>query len=118
MRRYRESAVSQSSLMRPSSLGFEKMRSYDVTYFGYNGDGHFGRHNLSLSTYFAVGTEENGIFTDEESDIGAFFAAFEYSRDYDWMRARGKFGGQNKIPRVLTPELRSSFENFLSSRPH
>ena len=75
-------------LVRPSSLGFEKPRSYEVTYLGYNGDGHIGRNNLSLSTYFAVGTEENGIFTDEESDIGAFFAAFEYSRDYDWIRAR------------------------------
>ena len=24
---------------------------------------------------------------------------------YEWMRARGRVGGQNKIPRVLTPEL-------------
>lgn len=75
-------------LVRPASLGFEKLRSYDVTYLGYNGDGHFGRHNVSMSTYFALGTEENSAFTDAESDIGAFFAAIEYSRDFDWMRAR------------------------------
>ncbi|MGD8421931.1 MAG: hypothetical protein PVJ78_15895, partial [Gammaproteobacteria bacterium] len=36
-------------LIRPASLGFEQLNSYDVTYLGYNGDGHFGRHNLSLS---------------------------------------------------------------------
>jgi hypothetical protein len=75
-------------LVRPASLGFEQLRSYDVTYLGYNGDGHFGRHNISVSTYFAVGTEDSSVFTDAESDIGAFFAAIEYSRDYDWMRAR------------------------------
>ena len=75
-------------LVRPASLGFEKLRSYDVTYLGYNGDGHFGRHNVSMSTYFALGTEESSVFTDAESDIGAFFAAVEYSRDFDWMRAR------------------------------
>jgi hypothetical protein len=75
-------------LVRPASFGFETPRSYDVTYIGYNGDGHFGRHNLSVSTYFAFGNEENAPFTNESSDIRAFFAAAEYSRDYDWMRAR------------------------------
>ena len=75
-------------LVRPASLGFEQLRSYDVTYLGYNGDGHFGRHNVSTSTYFAVGTEDSSVFTDAKSDIGAFFAAIEYSRDFDWMRAR------------------------------
>jgi hypothetical protein len=75
-------------LVRPASLGFEQLRSYDVTYLGYNGDGHFGRHNLSLSTYFALGSEDTSVFTDAEADIAAFFAAVEYSRDYDWMRAR------------------------------
>ena len=76
------------SQVRPASIGFGKLRSYDVTYLGYNGDGHFGRHNVSMSTYFAIGTEDSAVFTDAESDIGAFFAAVEYSRDYDWMRAR------------------------------
>jgi len=75
-------------LVRPASLGFEQVNNYDVTYLGYNGDGHFGRNNLSLSTYFAVGSEERATFTGQKSDIQAFFAAFEYSRDYDWMRAR------------------------------
>ena len=75
-------------LVRPASIGFEQPKKYDVSYLGYSGDGHFGRHNVSLSTYFAVGSEENSAFTSEKSDIGAFFAAFEYSRDHDWMRSR------------------------------
>ena len=34
-------------IQRPSSLGLERARDYDVTYLGYNGDGHLGRWNLS-----------------------------------------------------------------------
>jgi hypothetical protein len=75
-------------LVRPASLGFEQLRSYEVTYLGYNGDGHFGRNNLSLSTYVAIGTEDTAVFSDVESEISAYFAAVEYSRDYDWIRAR------------------------------
>jgi len=75
-------------LVRPASIGFEKPNEYDVTYLGYNGDGHFGRHNVSLSTYYAFGQEERALFTDLETDISAVFAALEYSRDYDWIRAR------------------------------
>ena len=75
-------------LVRPASLGFEQLRSYEVTYLGYNGDGHFGRNNLSLSTYVAVGTEDTAVFSDVKSDISAYFAAVEYSRDFDWIRAR------------------------------
>jgi hypothetical protein len=78
-------------LVRPASLGFEQLRSYEVTYLGYNGDGHFGRNNLSVSTYFALGTEDTAVFTDAKSDISAYFAAIEYSRDYDWIRARFSF---------------------------
>ncbi len=35
---------------------------------------------------------------------------------YDWMRARGKFGGQNKVPRVLNPELERDLVAFLQGR--
>jgi hypothetical protein len=75
-------------LVRPASLGFEQLREYDVTYLGYNGDGHFGRNNISVSTYFAFGKEDTAVFSDVDSEISAYFAALEYSRDYDWMRAR------------------------------
>ena len=78
-------------LVRPASIGTEQPREYDVTYIGYNGDGHFGRHNLSLSTYYAIGNEDRATFSGKPSDIDAFFAAAEYSRDYDWIRARLSF---------------------------
>lgn len=75
-------------LTRPAAIGTEMPRQYDVTYLGYNGDGHMGLFNLSVSTYYAFGEETPSVFTNAESDIKAGFAAFELSRDFDWIRAR------------------------------
>ncbi len=75
-------------LVRPASLGGERPRDYDVTYIGYNGDGHFGRLNLTVSTYYAFGDESIGTFVTDSTDIKAFFAAAEASIDFDWVRLR------------------------------
>jgi len=76
---------------RPAALGIQQPREYEVTYVGYNGDGHIGRWNLSASLYYAFGEERPATFTDTESDIRAGFAALELSRDFDWIRVRGTF---------------------------
>jgi len=76
---------------RPASLGRQVPRDYDVVYLGLNGDGHFGRTNLSASVYVAVGRESPGVFVARNTDIRAGFAALELSRDYDWMRPRLSF---------------------------
>jgi len=73
---------------RPASLGLEKPRNYDVTYFGLSGDGHFGRTNLTASLYYAYGDQDRGVFTERGTDIRATFAAAELSRDFDWTRVR------------------------------
>jgi hypothetical protein len=75
-------------LARPLSFGNERPRKYEVTYLGYNGDGHFGRLNLTSSLYGAFGTESGGPFRDSKGDIRAAFAAVEASMDFDWTRAR------------------------------
>ncbi len=75
-------------LQRPASIGTERGRDYDVVYLGYNGDGHFGRSNLTTSFYYAYGDESRGTFVDMNSDIRAWFAAAEYSMDFDWARWR------------------------------
>ena len=76
---------------RPASIGFEAPRSYDVAYIGYSGDGHFGRINLTTSSYYAVGTQSRGVFVAEPVDISAFFHASEVSMDFDWFRPRVSF---------------------------
>jgi len=75
-------------LARPASIGEQKPIRYDVTYVGYNGDGHFGRLNLTLSTYLAVGHQNRGPFINRSQDIRAGFAAAEASYDQDWIRWR------------------------------
>ena len=76
-------------LVRPAALGIQRPREYDVTYLGYNGEGHIGRLNLSVSAYLALGSESPAVFTDRDGDIRAGFVAAEFSRDFDWIRARG-----------------------------
>ncbi len=78
-------------LSRPAALGIQKNREYDVTYVGYNGDGHIGRWNLTASAYYAFGSESPSTFSDLESDISAAFGALEVSRDFDWLRVRASF---------------------------
>ncbi len=75
-------------LARPLVFGNERPRRYEVTYVGYNGDGHFGRLNLTSSFYWAFGSETSSPFRDSKGDISAAFAAFEASMDFDWTRAR------------------------------
>jgi hypothetical protein len=76
-------------IARPASLFGERFaRDYDVTYLGYNGDGHFGRMNLSTSVYYAVGTQTSERFRNAEDEIEAGFAAFEAGFDDNWIRYR------------------------------
>jgi hypothetical protein len=76
---------------RPAALGIQKSRKYDVSYIGYNGDGHIGRWNLTLAAYYAFGSEEPATFSDLKSDISAAFFATEVSRDFDWIRLKCSF---------------------------
>jgi hypothetical protein len=73
---------------RPASIGLERFREYDVTYVGYNGDGHFGRFNMTTSVYYAFGDETPSLYVNQEVDISALFAAMEVSLDFDWIRPR------------------------------
>jgi hypothetical protein len=78
---------SNGFIQRPSSLGTERPREYDVVYLGYNGDGRIGWLNLSTSAYVAFG-DNIGTFTGEDSEVRAGFFAAELGRDFDWIRTR------------------------------
>ena len=87
-------------LERPAVFGTGRPHNYDVTYLGYNGDGHIGKWNVTASAYYAVGTDDRGQISGIKEDIGAFFGAIEVSRDFDWMRLRasGLFASGDKDP--------------------
>ena len=85
---------SNGFLQRPASIGFERPFDYDVTYVGFNGDGHFGRLNLTHALYAAFGDISANPFAsvtrDEKAKIRAFFAAIEPSVDFSWIRLRAQ----------------------------
>lgn len=72
----------------PAALGLERARDFDVVYLGYNGDGHFGRLNLTASLYYAGGQDRHGTFVDRNVRVSAGFAAAEMSVDFSWVRPR------------------------------
>jgi hypothetical protein len=74
--------------VRPSVVGDVRSHNYDVTYLGLNGDGHFGRWNLSSSAYIATGSQTYDPIAQRPQRIAACFAAAELSRDFDWVRVR------------------------------
>jgi hypothetical protein len=76
-------------LERPAVFGTGRPHDYDVTYFGLNGDGHFGRWNVTASAYYAHGVDKRGMLSNQREDIRAAFGALEVSRDFDWVRVRG-----------------------------
>lgn len=74
--------------VRPALFGTLRTREYDVFYVGYNADGRIGRINLTASLYGAFGEDRFNPITDRVARIEGYFAAFEASYDYNWMRFR------------------------------
>ena len=75
-------------LTRPAVLGDERGHDYRVAYLGYNGDGHLGRWNLTVSAYAALGRDDRSPLAQRPQSIRAGFAAAELSRDFSWVRLR------------------------------
>ncbi len=87
-------------LVRPAVLGDVRPHDYQVTYFGLNGDGHFGPWNLTTSLYAVAGSDERNPLAQRKQEIRAGFAAAEVSRDFSWLRIRGNalFASGDKNP--------------------
>ncbi len=87
-------------LERPAIFGAGRPHNYDVTYLGYNADGHLGRWNVTASAYYAIGRDERGMISGRRERINATFGALEISRDFDWIRVRasGLYASGDKDP--------------------
>ncbi len=87
-------------LVRPAVLGDVRPHNYRATYLGINGDGHFGRWNLTSSIYGVFGRDERNPLAQRSQSIRAGFAAVELSRDFSWLRVRGNalFSSGDKNP--------------------
>ena len=55
-------------------------------YFGWTGDGHIGRMNITHAFYQVFGEDEFNGLAGRRVDINAQMAALELSYDRDWIR--------------------------------
>jgi Carboxypeptidase regulatory-like domain len=72
-----------------------------VGYFGWLGNGHLGRTNITHAFFEAVGRDSLNPLAGRKVTVNAQFAALELSRDYDWVRFRisGLFASGDANPR-------------------
>lgn len=79
------------ALNRPDPVGIYQRHQVDAVYFGFAGDGHWNRFNVTNAFYWVVGRDSLNPLANRSQQISAQFAAIELSYDRDWMRFRTSF---------------------------
>jgi len=79
------------NLVRPALLGDVRPHEVQAYYFGWAGDGHIGRWNVSHAFYQAVGHDTFNGLAGRPVDINAQMGALELSYDRDWIRYKASF---------------------------
>lgn len=77
---------SAGNVARPAPIGTVAPHDLKAYYIGLNGEGHFGRMNISHSLYHVFGEDDLNGIAGQSVDIQAWMAALEISVDTDWMR--------------------------------
>lgn len=75
-------------LVRPDPVGSFTPHDVYVGYFGWTGDGHIDRLNLTHAAYWAVGRDGFNSLADQKLTINSQMLAIEPSIDFDWFRLR------------------------------
>src|SRR5262245_22996615 len=74
--------------VRPARLGSVIPHRVQAGYFGINGDGHFGRLNVTNSFYQVIGRDTFNGLANGDQRIDAQMGAVEFSVDFDFFRYR------------------------------
>lgn len=78
-------------LVRPDPVGVFQPHEIDSYYFGWTGDGHINRFNITHAFYWVFGHDSLNPIAGKPQDINAQMAAIELSYDRDWARFRTSF---------------------------
>lgn len=78
-------------IVRPAPIGTITPHRIDADYFGFNGDGHIGRLNLTHAFYQVLGHDSFNQIAAQKTGINAQLAAVEFSYDRDYLRFRTSF---------------------------
>src|SRR5690606_36671554 len=78
-------------LVRPAKIGNVTRHRIRSGYFGWTGDGHFGRMNITHAFYQVIGRDTYNQVADRPVRINTQMGAAEFSIDYDYLRYRAAF---------------------------
>jgi len=100
--------------VRPARVGVVVPHQIRSGYFGVNGDGHFGRLNVTNAFYQAIGRDTFNGIAKQAQRINAQMAAVEFSIDFDWIRYRlaGFYSSGDSDPRDNTAR---GFDSIVSA---
>ena len=73
-------------ITRPAPIGAVRDHYVQAYYFGWTGDGHIGRLNISHALYEVLGEDGYNGIAQQRVSINAQMAALELSLDKDWLR--------------------------------
>lgn len=101
-------------LARPDAAGVFNKHQVDAVYFGFNGDGHVNRYNITHSFYWAIGQDNLNPIANQEQIINAYMGAVELSYDRDWARFRTSYfyaSGDGNVNNKHATGFDSIFDN-------
>jgi hypothetical protein len=75
-------------LQRPDPVGSAARHRVQAVYFGWTGDGHIDRFNITHAFYWVTGHDNLNPIAGQPVSINAQMAALELSYDRDWTRFR------------------------------
>jgi len=78
-------------LVRPALVGTIKRHAVNTAYFGFTGDGHIGRINVTNAFYEALGRDSFNPITGQPENINAQMGALELSYERDWLTYKANF---------------------------
>jgi hypothetical protein len=78
-------------ITRPAPIGVIQTHRIDADYFGWTGDGHLGRLNVTHAFYETLGHDTFNQIAAQKTGINAQLAAVEFSMDRDYIRYRTSF---------------------------
>jgi hypothetical protein len=78
-------------LVRPDPVGVFAPHDIKSHYFGWTGNGHINRYNVSHALYYVSGHDDLNPLAGQPVDISAWMAAIELSYDRDWVRFRTSY---------------------------
>jgi len=101
-------------LVRPALVGTIKRHAVNAAYFGFTGEGHIGRINVSNAFYQVLGRDSSNPITGKSANVNAQMGALELSYERDWLTYKADFfyaSGDGNINSHTASGFDSIFDN-------